>query len=358
MPTTFPPIVCTLGTTTDDPQVILGMVAAGMGMARVNTAYGTIDQLAERMDLVRAVCRTPLMVDLKGRQLRVDCTTEKMDGATGKMVERPCRYPIAEGDLIFVGFQVGPVRFNHDFEDDLQVGDRITFENGTIQTRVADAESEAIEPLDSAVLLEVLDAGSGQMTPQMGANVPGRHLHLPSLTDRDRAVLELGVERRAEAYALSFVQQPEDLLLVHHELVARGDDEAMLIAKIENQQGIDRLGAIVRATRDLGRPLAVMIARGDLFVELPIVDLPAVQNKLVGLCKSLDVPSIVATGLLLSMQNSPRPSRSEVCDVAAAARSGANSFMLSDETSNGVNPVLAIRTLSQLVHAYRPQRPV
>ena len=356
MPGTFPPIICTLGTTTDDPQVLLGMVAAGMAMARVNTAYGTIDELAERMELLRAVCRTPLMVDLKGRQLRVDCTTEKRDATTGKMVERPCRYPIAEGDLIFVGFQVGPVRFNHDFEDDLQVGDLITFENGTIQTRVADPEMEGLEPMDSAVLLEVVDAGAGQMTPQMGANVPGRHLHLPSLTDRDRAVMDLGVESRAEAYALSFVQQPEDLLLLHHELLALGDEQAMLVAKIENQRGIDQLGAIVHAARELGRPLAVMIARGDLFVELPIVDLPAVQNKLVELCKSLGVPSIVATGLLLSMQSGPRPSRSEVCDVAAAARSGADSFMLSDETSNGVNPVMAIRTLSQLLLAYRPQR--
>jgi pyruvate kinase len=350
----FPEIICTLGTTTDDRAVLEGMVAAGMGMARINTAYASFDEIARRIDRLREVAPVPVMLDLKGPQLRVDCTTEKVDPSTGASVTVPCRYPIARGDLIYVGFGVGPVRFNHDFEDDLETGDRITFQNGTITTRVADPDEEGIARQDTAVLLEVLEPGSGHMTHQSGANVPGKALRVPRLSARDHEAIALGLSKECEWYALSFVQEPSDLTRLHDELAGRGETRAGLIAKIEETCGVDGLEAIVSQARRCGRPLAVMIARGDLFVELPRERLPLVQADLLRRCRAIGVPSIVATGLLLSMQERPVPARSEVCDVAGAVLGGADSLLLSDETSNSKHPVGAVTTLAMLLRAYRP----
>jgi pyruvate kinase len=350
---TFPVIVATLGTTTDDPAVLKAMIDAGMGLARVNTAYASPEELRRRIAGARAA-GVPVLLDLKGPQLRVDCTTEKTD-ATGHTVSVPCRYPIARGDVICVGFgEAGrrwPVRFNHDFAASVEPGDEVTFDNGTIRTRVVDPAARSLSAPEAAVLLEVLDAGSGKMSPQMGANVPGKRLDVPRLSARDRELLALGVELGVAWYALSFVREPEDILALHTALAGAPGG---LVAKIEERGGIGALEAIVAAVRGAGREAAVMIARGDLFVELPAVELPHVQADLLRRCRALDVPAIVATGLLLSMQRSPRPARSEVCDVAAAAAAGAKSFMLSDETSNSEHPVAAVATLAELIDHYVP----
>jgi pyruvate kinase len=350
----LPQIICTLGTTTDDAALLAAMAGAGMGMARVNTAYGSLDELRRRIRLLRAAAPgVELMLDLKGPQLRIECDTERVDRATGLARRVPCRYPIARGEVICVGFgPAAPVRFSADFRSDLAVGDRVTFQNGTIVTRVADPAVAGVEPRADAVLLEVLEAGEGALSPQMGANVPGKRLSVPRLSARDREALELGVAETAECYALSFVREPEDLLELHGALSARGEERALLCAKIEEQHGIDGLEEIVAAGRACGRRLAVMVARGDLFVELPPVKLPAIQSTLLRRCAALGAPAIVATGLLRSMQEGPRPSRAEVCDVAAALREGASSLLLSDETSNGKNPELVVRALAELCAEY------
>jgi pyruvate kinase len=342
----FPRIVCTLGTTTDNAGVVRGMVDAGMGLARINSAYASLEELRQRTEL--ALPLVPVMLDLKGPQLRVDCTTDKTDAA-GHTVTVPCRYPIATGEVICVGFGRGPVRFNHDFSDDLEIGDLVTFDNGTIRTRVVDGASRGLAEPDHGVLLEVLDAGGGKMTPQMGANVPGKALHVPHLSERDRQVLAMGVEHKVPWFALSFVRDADDVRALDDAL---GPAAAGIIVKIEEQLGIDHLEPIVGAVWRSGRECAVMIARGDLFVELPPAKLPRIQADLLRRCHELEVPAIVATGLLLSMQHGPRPARSEVCDVAFALQSGADSLMLSDETSNGKDPVTAVKMLAELVGEY------
>jgi pyruvate kinase len=350
----FPEIVCTLGTTTDDPVVLRGMAAAGMGMARVNTAHGGLEEIERRIRLVREAAGVPVLLDLKGPQLRLECVTERSDPATGATVEAPCRYPVALGDLIWVGFGAGPVRFPCNFAEDLRLGDLITFENGTIRTRVVDPGAQGVEPTPNAVLLEVVDAGAGKLEPGMGAAVPGRYLHVPRHSPRDLEAVELGIRLGVEGYALSYVRDAADMVTLHRVLAGRDEPRAMLVAKIEERWGVDNLEEIVAAGRECGREVAVMVARGDLVVELPWEELPAVQTDLVRRCRALGVPSIVATGLLLSMQHAPVPARSEVCDVAAAVREGADALMLSDETSNGVDPVRAVRALAVIARRYRP----
>jgi pyruvate kinase len=338
----FPRIVCTLGKSTDDPVVLSRMRDAGMGLARINTAYATLDELRARVRLAHGA-RLPVMLDLKGPQLRVDCTTDRKD-AEGNVHTVPVRYPIARGEVICVGFGRGPVRFNHDFRDDLEIGDLITFDNGTIRTRVVDGEARGLAQPEDAVLLEVLEPGSGKMTPQMGANVPGKRLSVPHLSERDLGALQMGIEERVEQYALSFVRDAADLGALAEKV------SAPLCVKIEEQSGIDHLEEIVAAGA-----ASVMIARGDLFVELPRARLPRIQEDLIRRCRGLRVPSIVATGLLLSMQTHPTPARSEVADVAAALAAGADSLMLSDETSNSQHPVEAVRVLAELYAEYGPE---
>jgi len=350
---TFPRIVCTLGKTTDEPMVLRALAQAGMGMARINTAYATLDELAARVDGLRAAAPVPVMLDIKGPQLRVECTTERVD-EHGQRVRVPARYPVAKGDFIYVGFGEGPVCFNADFRADLVPSDVVTFQNGTIRTRVAAAEQVGVEARADAVLLEVLEPGEGHFLPQTGANVPGKRLSVPRLSARDRKAIALGVSRSVEWYALSFVRDGDDIAHFDSVLREAGDTRAGLCAKIEERQGIAALEGIVQAIRAASRPASVMIARGDLFVELPFVELPRVQEDLLLRCRALSVPSIVATGLLLSMQQGLRPARSEVCDVAAAARAGADSFLLSDETSNGKNPAAATALLAELLEEYAP----
>jgi pyruvate kinase len=335
----FPRIICTLGKSTDDATVIAAMRDAGMGLARINTAYATLDELRARVRLAHEA-HVPVMLDLKGPQLRVDCTTDKKD-ADGTVHTVPVRYPIARGEVICVGFGTGPVRFNHDFSDDLEVGDLVTFDNGTIRTRVVDGEARGLAEPEHGVLLEVLEAGAGKMTPQMGANVPGKRLSVPHLSDRDLLALQMGIEERVEHWALSFVRDATDVRALAEKV------SAPICAKIEEQSGIDRLEEIVTAGAS-----SIMIARGDLFVELPRARLPRIQQDLIRRCKTLRVPSIVATGLLLSMQTHPTPARSEVADVAAALTGGADSLMLSDETSNSQHPVEAVRALAELWTEY------
>ena len=345
----IPAVVCTLGTTTDDPEVLAGMAAAGMGLARINTAYVGPDAIARRLELLAAT-GVPALLDLKGRQLRVDCTT--MRTIDGVEVERPVRYPIAVGDVIAVGFATGPVRFNHVFGGDLSPGDTVLFDNGTIRTTVLDPAERGLVASPSAVFLVVDDAGGGKMTPGMGANVPGKRLHVPCLTDRDRAAIVVGVEHGVAWYALSFVQDGTDLQTLHEALLAHGDGNSGLVAKLEDDVGIDALDGICAAATRLGRPFAVMVGRGDLFVELGPLGLFDAQRRIVETCVRNRVPAIVATGLLASMTDHATPTRAEVCDAAGALAMGAVSLMLSDETSNSRHPVAATRALADIVRRY------
>src|SRR5262249_27583391 len=156
-------------------------------------------------------------------------------------------------------------------------------------------EAVGLPAPEQAVLLEVLDAGGGKMNPFMSASVPGKRLSVPHLTARDEAAIAVGAAHAVEHYALSFVRDGDDVAALDRALAAAPG--AGIVAKIEEQSGIERLEEIVAAIRAAGRPAAVMIARGDLFVELPRVRLPAVQGDLIRRCAALDVPAIVATGL-------------------------------------------------------------
>lgn len=326
-----PKIICTLGTTTDDADILKEMIKEGMRCARINTAYTDTKRYKERIDLLRSIEKIPVILDLKGSQIRI--STED-------------KYRIAVGMEFPVGFQKGSIAFNHDFFDEIFPGDRVLFENGTIKTVVAEKKNHYL-------VLKIIEAGEGYLTNHMGVNVPGRIFrNILSLTQRDVEIIHFALEERVEFIAISFARSVEDVFNLKKAMEGAEKNKSNqpgIIIKIEDPVGVDNLEKIIRDTKTQGIELAVMIGRGDLFVESPQIQLPFIQKKIINTCDGLETPVIVATGLLESMQYNPYPTRSEVCDTANAILDGADWLMLSGETSNSRYPVEAVRMLSDII---------
>jgi pyruvate kinase len=333
-----PKIIATLGTTTDDRQVLENMVEAGLDCARINTAYATIEEYRARIGLLKFIADVDIMVDIKGPQLRLEAVRA---------------YPISAGDRIAVGFADEDLHFNHNFYNDISVGDIVLFENGTIQTEVK-------RKLNHTVALEVIDPGQGTLAMKMGADVPGKYLNVPQLTEKDIEIIKFSIQQRLDYIALSFVRDFDDVKNCYDKIREFQENYGWtyaeyplgIVAKIEEKLGIEALPDIIEKSKAEGINLSVMIARGDLFTELPNEHLPLVQEYLTKLCNKTGTFVITATGVLESMQHSPVPSRAEVNDVYNAVKQGTNALMLSGETSNGYYPAHVVRTLNTLIDTY------
>ena len=191
----MPKIICTLGTTTDDEAVMRQMIKYGMAAARINTAYATIPEYKKRIDAVRQLAKIPIILDLKGSQIRL-LTDDK--------------YRIEPGDEFTVSFQGGPIAFNYDFYGEMSPGEQVLFENGTIRTLVAEKKNHLL-------VLRVIEAGEGHLRNHMGVNVPGRVFQgIPLLSGKDLEVIKFGIEEKVEYLAISFVRETEDALSLRY----------------------------------------------------------------------------------------------------------------------------------------------
>ncbi len=327
-----PKIIATLGTTTDSRKVLEQMVAEGMSCARMNTAYATIDEYQQRLDLLREVASIDVMMDIKGPQVRLSA-------------DQP--YQIDPGDIVYVGFADEPLHFNKDFYSDVNAGDEVLLENGTIRTRITTKQ-------DRRLSLRIDEAGEGMIRRQMGVNVPGRYLNVPKLSQKDCEVIDFSVRNSVEYIALSFVRDYSDIYnlqdtIRHYKAGHDSQHDVRIIAKIEDRNGIENLPDILKQSRKSGIPLSVMVARGDLYVELPKGVLPYAQEEMISLCSRNRIFVITATGILESLQYQREPTRAEVCDVYNALLQGSDALMLSGETSNSVDPVNAVRKLAGLI---------
>jgi pyruvate kinase len=306
-------IVCTLGPASSSRRIIEKMYRAGMDGVRINTAYGTFSEYALWVKRVREVADIPVMVDVKGPEIRIKVTRRRV---------------LSRGDILEVNFKKGEVCFNHDFYDEVEVNDHVYIDNGKIRTRV-------IEKEDRKLRLLALDAGI--IENGKGVNVPNRRLSVPTLLGKDLEAVQFAKENDVEYIALSFTRNVADV-----EKLAQTSFGGAIIAKIENIEGVQNAEAILEHAAGL------MVARGDLGVELKPEKVPLVQKTLIRLCNQKGKLAVTATEMLESMIQKPTPTRAEVSDVANAILDGSDAIMLSGETAVGHYPVEAVKVMARV----------
>ncbi len=324
-------IVCTIGPATDSPSQIQALVDAGMDVARLNRSHGSQEEDEQVMASIRKSARdscrsVAILVDLQGPKIRLGTfengpqTLHKGDTFTITTRDVP-------GDAECVGTTFPGL------PGDCRPGDRLLIDDGNVGVRVKE-----VTDTDVVTTVEI----PGVVSDHKGLNLPGVAVSVPALSEKDRDDLRWALKNRADIIALSFVRSADD----YHDVRAIMDEvgyRCPVIAKIEKPQAVENLMEIVE-TFD-----GVMVARGDLGVELPLEQVPLVQKHAIEICRRMSKPVIVATQVLDSMIHNPRPTRAEASDCANAILDGADAVMLSGETSVGQFPIEAVRTMSRIV---------
>jgi len=321
-------IVATLGPASSSPEIIRDLFESGVDVFRLNFSHGTHDDHRERIETIRAIeqdANRPIaiMMDLQGPKLRVGDFTE---GAATLENGASFRFDMDEtlGDATRVNLPHSEIFAALEPNSELLVND------GKIRMRVTDCGNDFAE---TEVVI------GGEISNHKGVNVPGVVLPLSSLTDKDRKDMQFGLDHGVDWCALSFIQRPEDLAEARRLIAGR----APILTKLEKPAAIDRLDEIIELSD------AVMVARGDLGVEMPPEDVPVLQRRILRACRQTGKPVIVATQMLESMIESPQPTRAEASDVATAVYDGADAVMLSAETAAGNFPVESVKMMNRII---------
>ncbi|AKJ03385.1 pyruvate kinase [Archangium gephyra] len=322
-------IICTLGPSSDSAEVIEELIRSGMNVARLNFSHGTHDQHRRRVNLIRRAAKklgvpVAILQDIQGPKIRLG----KFEGGclevkTGQTVVVTTRELLGQGNLIPT-----PIR---SLPKDVEPGHPILLDDGRVRLRV-----KKVQGKDVTCTVEL----GGLLKDHKGLNLPGAHVSVPTITEKDEEDLAFGQEVGVDYVALSFVRTAND---IHQARKLVAQRNTPLIAKIEKPQAVADLDAIARAAD------GIMVARGDLGVEMPLEKLPAIQKRMVATVNRMGGLVIVATEMLESMVNNARPTRAEVSDVANAILDGADAVMLSGETAAGKYPVQAVATMARIV---------
>lgn len=321
-------IICTVSDNNCDVGFIRSLYENGMDVVRLNSAHASLEGAAKVVENVRKVSdRIAILIDTKGPEIRLTA----MDSTVGfvlKQGERIIFPDSTERSCTPTALYTNCASF----VADVQVGSHILIDDGSADLLVIEKHEDRLvcEAMNTAVI-------KGKKS----INVPGVHINLPSLTDKDRAFIDWAIDADIEFVAHSFVRSKEDLREIR-EIIDRRKSHLKIISKIENQQGIDNLEDI------LDDCYGVMIARGDLGVEIPAERIPHIQKMIVQKCRARKKPVIVATQMLHSMIENPRPTRAEVTDVANAIAQSTDAIMLSGETAFGKYPIEAVRTMCRI----------
>jgi pyruvate kinase len=320
-------IVCTLGPASDEKSTIRALVDAGMSVARLNASHGTPDHRREVIDRIRAVddvTEEPLaaMVDLQGPEVRTAPLEEPIHLETDSEVR------------FHEGGEATPERIglSHSITA-AESGDTILLDDGRIEATVLEVDDDG--------LLARIDSG-GKLGGRKGVNLPGVDLDIDLITESDRRELEVAAETEADFVAASFVRDAEDVYTISDALDELGVD-IPVVAKIERAGAVENLDEIIDAA------YGVMVARGDLGVEMPLEDVPIIQKRIIRKCHATGTPVITATEMLDSMIHARRPTRAEASDVANAVLDGTDAVMLSGETAIGDDPVRVVDTMDRIV---------
>lgn len=320
-------IICTISDARCDAGFIRQLYENGMNVARINSAHATIEGAQMIVDNIRQVSdKIAILVDTKGPEIRLTA----MDGAVGFAVHEGDGLEIRNG----INCCCNGILYTTcpDFVEDIPTGAQILLDDGSIELKVLSKDNDRL-------VCKVCN--DGVIKGKKSINVPGVHISLPALTEKDRQFVRWAIEADIDFIAHSFVRNKEDLLEIQSILDESGS-HLKIISKIENQQGIDNLDEILTYC------YGVMIARGDLGVEIPAERIPMIQKNIVQKCRARKKPVIVATQMLHSMIENPRPTRAEVTDVANAIFQSTDAIMLSGETASGNYPVEAVRTMSTI----------
>lgn len=324
-------IVCTLGPASSTEEVLTQLVENGLNVCRFNFSHGSHEEHKERFDVAKGVREklgkpVALLLDTKGPEIR---TGNFADPEV--LLEEGQIFTITMKDVIGTK-EICTVSYK-DLAKDVVSGDTILIDDGLVGLRVKEVNGD-----DIVCVVE----NSGIVKNHKGVNVPGVKINLPAITEKDASDIEFGISQGIDYIAASFVRKASDVLAIRELLEKNNATDIQIISKIENQEGVDNIDEILKVSD------GIMVARGDLGVEIPTEDIPVVQKMIIRKCNELAKPVITATQMLDSMIRNPRPTRAEVTDVANAIYDGTDAIMLSGETAAGKYPVEAVKTMATI----------
>lgn len=324
-------IVCTLGPATDNEDVLRQMMLAGMNVARCNFSHATYDEHKKRMDMIKKLRKevgqpVAILLDTKGPEVRVK---NFKDGRV--TLEDGQLFTLTDDEVEGTKDKVS-VTYNRLYED-LEVGMRVLIDDGLIEMQVEQVDR-------TNIVCRVINGGT--VSNHKGVNVPDVDLSMPYISDKDREDILFGISQDVDFIAASFVQKKEDILQLRRLLEKNGGSDIKIIAKIENAQGVTNIDDIIEVSD------GIMVARGDMGVEIPYEEVPVIQKKIIKKVYRTGKQVITATQMLESMIKNPRPTRAETTDVANAVYDGTSAIMLSGETAAGSYPVEAVKTMVRI----------
>ena len=330
-------IVCTIGPASESPEVLEQLIKAGMNVMRLNFSHGDHAEHLQKVKTLRALneklgTNVAFMLDTKGPEIRTgsfgDDQKNKVSFEKGDKITLTTRQIEGTKDILSVSYPGLP--------QDVEVGGHILIDDGLVDLLIDEIDGTEIKCtfLNSATLKG-----------RRGVNVPGAKLKLAAMTDKDKEDLKFAVENDFDFIAASFIRKAQDVIDMKDYLKSLGNDKIKIISKIENQEGLDNFDEILKVTD------GIMVARGDLGVEIPEELVPAAQKMMIKKTTAAGKPVITATQMLESMQKNPRPTRAEVSDVANAVYDGTSAVMLSGESAQGDYPINAVTVMAKIVEA-------
>ena len=324
-------IIATLGPVSNSPEMVKKLIETGMNAVRINFSHGSHESHGETINTVKKVREElgmpiPLILDTKGPEIRTKLLKEEP-----AKLEKGNKFTLTTDDIEGDSTKVSVTY--EDFAKDLHVGATVLIDDGLIELKV-------LEINGNDVVCEIIN--SGILGSRKGINLPNVSIKLPALTEKDIDDIKFGIKMGFDYIAASFIRSASDVLSIRKVLEENGGSDIKIISKIENREGVDNIDAILEVTD------GIMVARGDLGVEIPFEEVPIIQKQLIDKCKAKGKLVVTATQMLESMITNPRPTRAEASDVANAIFDGTDAIMLSGETAKGSFPVEAVNAMVRI----------
>lgn len=332
-------IVCTIGPKTETKEVLKQLLEAGMNVMRLNFSHGDYEEHGRRISNLREVMaetgmRAAILLDTKGPEIR----TIKLEGGNDVSLVAGQEFTFTTDRTVIGNNKMVAVTYEG-FTSDLKAGDTVLVDDGLIAMEVKEVTEKEVR---------CIVKNNGDLGENKGINLPGVSVNLPALAEKDINDLKFGCEQGIDFVAASFIRKADDVLAVRKVLCENGGENVKIISKIENQEGLNNFDEILEVTD------GVMVARGDLGVEIPVEEVPFAQKMMIEKCNAAGKPVITATQMLDSMIKNPRPTRAEANDVANAIIDGTDAVMLSGETAKGKYPIEAVKVMARIAEKTDP----